>query len=224
MAGLHWMVVILAVFLSAENSLSIDPDRLSGYVRGIKGQYGVQGMFSVAVRIPENQNQNQNAILRQVYSSDPGTNVKNTMNNNQVYAGSRVVAAKVLKQPNRGTDHAESRVVDNLNYLFSNDGWNDLLLFYVYSSPCVEKCSSDTHRESILRRINVINRWNNRAVVFSTIFKPRVGPGNTDDERRAALLRLGAVVGLGNIFRCDGNQCTSCSVSGQVAHYCVSDE
>lgn len=187
------------------------------------GRYGTGGMFSLAVAVPEGQNQNVNQVLQQVFRSDPGNNVKNSLNNNQVYVGSRVIAAKVYRRPG-GTDHAESRVVDQLSRLAVQNR-NDLLLFYVYASPCVEKCSSDTHQQSILTRIRGITGWSNHAVVFSKIFKPNTGPGNTDQQRREALQRLGASVGLANIFRCDGagwRQCTSCSNNGQVAHYCVS--
>lgn len=178
-------------------------------------------MFSLAVSIPENQNVNINEVLQQIFRSDSANSVRNKLNNNEVYVGSRVVAAKPYRRPT-GTDHAESRVVDNLNSIFRNR--NDLLFFYVYASPCVEKCSSDTHRQSILTRIQSVSRWSDWAVVFSKIFSPNIGPGNTDDQRRAALQRLGGSVGLNHIFRCDGNprQCSSCSNSGQVALYCVS--
>ncbi|XP_038568667.1 uncharacterized protein LOC119898593 [Micropterus salmoides] len=229
MAGLCWMAVMLAVFLSAENSLAVmDQNRLAAIVNGILREYGTRGMFSLAIRIPDNQNQNLNQILQQVFGSDPGNNVKNTINSGEVYIGNRVVAAKVLQRPTGGAEHAESRVVDHLDHLFnSNANDHDWLLFYVYASPCVEKCSSNRHRESILQRLNHIRQWDNYAVVFSTIFIPRTGQPNTDRQRSAALQRIGSSVGLDNIFRCARQdrwmQCTSCSVGGQVAPYCVSD-
>ncbi|XP_049899773.1 uncharacterized protein si:dkey-96g2.1 [Epinephelus moara] len=221
MAGLCWMAVMVAFFLSAENSLAVDQNRLASFVNGILSQYGTQGMFSLAVSIPDNQNQNINTILQNIFQSDPPDNVRNVINNGQVYKGTRVVAAKVLKPTNGRPDHAESRVVDELDRFFRRSNPSDLLLFYVYASPCVEKCSSNTHQQSILERIKSISKWSNYAFVFSKIFKPRNGPTNTDEQRRGALERLGHSIGPENIFRCEW-QCTSCSSGGNVANYCVS--
>ncbi|XP_023254882.1 uncharacterized protein LOC111649340 [Seriola lalandi dorsalis] len=237
MAGLCWMAVMLAFLLSVpKNSLADDYNgRLPQIVNGILRGYGVQGMFSLAVRIPKNQNQNQNInqILNQVFTSDPADNVKNTMNSGGVYTGSRVVAAKVQRHVTGGADHAESRVVDHFNHLLNTRNDNDFLLFYVYASPCVEKCTSRTHNDNILQRMNQILEWDSYAVVFSKIFKPKTGPANTDEQRSGALQQLGTYqgnrgqIGLNNIFRCDKRanqmQCSVCSSGNGVAHYCVSD-
>ncbi|KAI3353563.1 hypothetical protein L3Q82_020083 [Scortum barcoo] len=241
MAGLCWIAVTLALFLSTENTLAVvDVKKLATIVYRIKGQYGGPGMFSLAVRM-SNINQNLNTILQEVFRSDPGNNVKNTINNNEVYTGNRVVAAnevytgnrvveaaKLLKKPGGGAEHAESRVVDNLGNLINNRNNNDFLLFYVYASPCDEKCSSDTHPESILQRIKTIHQWANYAVVFSKLFRPSSGEVITEQQRRGALEHLGTSVGLNNIYRCDIQtqgrmQCTNCSNGGAVADYCVSD-
>ncbi|XP_029290744.1 uncharacterized protein LOC115010294 [Cottoperca gobio] len=233
MALLCWMAVVLAFFLSADNSVdAVDSSRLATLVNGILREYRTPGMFSLAVSIPEDQNRNIEDILQEVFLSDPGDDVKNN-NKNEVYVGSRVVAAKVLERSNRGADHAESRVVDHLSELFKKNNSNDFLLFYVYASPCVEKCSSDTHHESILRRINAIREWKSYAVVFSKIFKPRNGQANTEQELSGALQRLGTYqgtegqIGLNNIFRCDKRnnwmQCNSCLSGNQVQQYCISD-
>ncbi|XP_047433538.1 uncharacterized protein LOC125003576 [Mugil cephalus] len=218
MAGLYWMM--LTFFLAAPNSsAALDLAWLADVVRAIKNEYGTKGMFSLAVRIPYDGNLNQ--ILQQVFTSDPRNNVRNTINNNEVYSGYRVVAAKV-KQP----DHAESRVVDHLDDLFrqSNDNDKDLLLFYVFASPCVEKCTNKYNPGCILERIKSIQQWNNYAVVFSTIFKPKNGYCNTSTERSTALELLGGSVGLNNIFRCSPYKCTCCSTGTGVADSCVSDD
>ena len=190
-------------------------------------RYRFNGMFSLAVTIPQNQNQNQDQNIQEVLTSDPANSVKNKINQDEVYVGSRMVAAKVLKRE-FGADHAESRVVDNLNQLVNRPHVNDFLLFYVYASPCVEKCTSSGHTQSILSRIMGIRNWNSYAFVFSKIFKPKKGPGNTDEQRIHALQRLAGSIGLENIFRCDRQnnamQCVCCSSNGQVTHECVSDD
>ncbi|XP_067441684.1 uncharacterized protein [Thunnus thynnus] len=248
MAGLCWVTVMLVFFLSAENSLAaVDQNRLAEFVDGIREEYGIDKMFSLAVSIPENQNQTTGQILQQVFTSDPGNNVKNTINNHKVYIGSRVVAAKVLERDTRGNSHAESRVLDNLHNLFNNNYFvNDMLLFYVYASPC-KTCSSTNSKDggmSILRRLFKIRQWHSYAVVFSKIFSPRsnsstttMKPTTDPDERKQALQNLGTFkgdqgpIGLKNIFRCDRQngsmQCTSCYNSlslDNVTPYCYLDD
>ncbi|CAK6976328.1 uncharacterized protein LOC122976658 [Scomber scombrus] len=228
MAGLCWVVVGLAVFLSAENGLAaVDQNKLARIVDAILKEYGRHAMFSLAIRIPDNQNQNINQILKQVFKSDPGNDVKKKINNGEVYIGSRVIAAKVLKRSKGSTDNAESRVVDHLYHFTNrcNPNTKDMLLFYVYSSPCVEQRSN---RHNILRRIKNIQRWNSFAVVFSGIYRPRDGLPSTDQQRRGALQLLGMSIGLNNIFRCHGPcgrmKCSCCSCGTQVVDYCVLDD
>ncbi|XP_067355768.1 uncharacterized protein [Channa argus] len=233
--AVQWRTAVMLVFLlCTENCLAVvDQNRLANFVNGILTNYGTTGMFALAVRIPDDQNHNPEDILQEIFESDPPNDVKDTINKDEVYTGNRVVAAKVLKRV-RGADHAESRVVNNLCKLINKPKGNDLLLFYVYASPCVEKCSSNTHPENILERINLIRKWKNYAVVFSKIFKPKNGKTNTDEERSQALEELGKYnvqqgsIGLENIFRCNkkknDTQCISCSAGNQVAKACVSDD
>nr|XP_046231724.1 uncharacterized protein si:dkey-96g2.1 isoform X2 [Scatophagus argus] len=239
MAGLCWMAVTLAFFLSAQHSVAaVDQNRLTKIVDGVLGLYGTKGMFSLAVRIPDDQNQNIQNILQTLSESDPVKPVREKFTKNEVYVGKRLVAAKVLKKQSRGADHAESRVVAHLQGLWDihqnvkeknqNEVKSEMLLFYVYASPCVEKCTNSRHRDNILNRIGLIKNWQNYAFVFSKIFKPRVGKPNTPEDLKQALERLGGAIGLVNIYRCDKQdgqmQCRSCSAGGQVDEYCFSDE
>ncbi|XP_036950816.1 uncharacterized protein LOC119017828 [Acanthopagrus latus] len=236
MAGLCWMVAVLAFFLSTENTLAdVDQNRLAEIVDGILKKYQTDGKLSLAVRIPDDQNQNIDDILETVSKSDPVGAVKEKLNKNEVYIGRRLVAARLLGG-SEGGDQAESRVVDHLDDLFNHSNKQDaeFLLLYAYASPCVEKCTSGSHRENILKRMNHILQWSNYAVVFSKISKPSDGRLNTEEELSGALERLGTyngtrgAIGLSNIFRCDKQDgrmnCTSCSSDDQVAHSCVSDE
>ncbi|XP_053275438.1 uncharacterized protein LOC128437348 [Pleuronectes platessa] len=250
MAARSRITVLLLIFLlSTEHSFAVNLNELAPLVNKLLSEYRFNGMFSLAVSIPlnqdqnKNQNQNQgaNQIIQEVLKSDHADNVKNKINKGEVYIGSRVVAAEV-RRLEKGADHAESRVVDNLDQLVNSPqvNNNDLLLFYVYASPCVEKCTSYGHTENILEKINRIRHWKSYAVVFSKIFKPKKGQENTKEERIDALERLawyqvaGGHIGLENIFRCDRKktkqnqkqtmQCISCSSNGKVAHKCVSDD
>ncbi|XP_042247462.1 uncharacterized protein LOC121883116 isoform X2 [Thunnus maccoyii] len=96
MAGLCWVTVMLAFFLSAENSLAaVNQNRLARIVNGILGEYRINEMFSLAVSIPENQNQDTDQILQQVFTSDPGDNVTNKIINDEM-AGLHWVAVVLV--------------------------------------------------------------------------------------------------------------------------------
>lgn len=130
-------------------------------------------------------------------------------------------------------DHAEYRTLQNFNTLLSNLNRDDLLIFYVFASPCDQRCASTTDTRSILDRISVIRNWNNYAFVFTNIFQPRNGARIPEANLRGALERLAThngprgALGLNNIFRCgrEGGrmQCTSCYEPKGVARRCYSD-
>ncbi|KAK2817540.1 hypothetical protein Q5P01_025731 [Channa striata] len=118
MAVLWWRAVMVVVLVSTENCLAtVDRNRLAAFVNGVLRNYGTNGMFAYAVRIPDNKKQNVNQVLQQVIQSDPPENVKAGLNNDKVYTGNRVVAAKALKRDKEGPDEAESRLVDHLSNL-----------------------------------------------------------------------------------------------------------
>ncbi|KAI9529266.1 hypothetical protein NQZ68_013573 [Dissostichus eleginoides] len=79
---------------------AVDLKTLASYVSQIKTMYQPRegGMFSLAISIPLLEN--TNSLQQVLQESDPVLNLKNTLNNNEVYVGRRVVAAKVLKPLN----------------------------------------------------------------------------------------------------------------------------
>ncbi|XP_047443619.1 uncharacterized protein LOC125009591 [Mugil cephalus] len=121
-------------------------------------------------------------------------------------------------------DHAEYRILQNFNSLITNRNRNDLLVFYVRASPCPSRCTRPDSHWNILTSITQVTGWDNYAVVFSDIFKPRDGSWIAEEEQRGALERLATDIGLKNIFRCYGQgsafQCTSCSEKGSVNEQC----
>lgn len=232
-------------------------------------------MFSVAVIVPFNRN-TQTHDMNMV--SDDGNAVRQSILNCDVYVGTHVVAATVLRWDNvldqcpnaqvswpsllqacgrtsmtwldvqnmcpdkvrpGQADHAEYRTLlrfqNFVNQLVNSRSLNknDLLLFYVQSSPCPNRCTRETVQvqrgrrpdTSILNLIVQIKNWDNYAVVFSNIFQPRGGPRITEAALKASLERLGGKIALNNIFRCDGRQmrCTSCSSDNDVTPYCYSE-
>ncbi|MED6236404.1 hypothetical protein ATANTOWER_008678 [Ataeniobius toweri] len=136
----------------------------------------------------------------------------------------------VSKQCNVKTraDHAEYRTVQDIGTLLLNHSQNDLLLFYVYASPCAQKCTNISNTANILQKIQRVGHLKNFAFVFSKVFKPRGSESLPVEELRGALTALGSTIGLQNIFRCDDSNdsmnCTNCSSHGEVARECYVDQ
>ncbi|XP_026158866.1 uncharacterized protein LOC113128037 [Mastacembelus armatus] len=119
-------------------------------------------------------------------------------------------------------DHAEYRTLRSFNTLVSKRNENDLLVFYVYASPCAGRCANESDDRNILGLIPSVKNWKNYAFVFS---KPHLH--DTAESVKEALTKFGNLIGLSNISRCDRSsssdqmECTSCSQGNNVADYCV---
>ncbi|KAJ0008650.1 hypothetical protein NQD34_016065 [Periophthalmus magnuspinnatus] len=139
---------------------------------------------------------------------------------------------KKLKEEVDGlVQHAEYRVLQNFQHLTNriNRGIQstDLMLFYVYKSPCSTRCCSTENSFSILTGMTNVRRWTNYAVVFSHIFVPvstTFLAATLEQNSRTALMNLGnAINGIENIYRCTqgASTCFSCSAGGSVNNDCV---
>lgn len=139
----------------------------------------------------------------------------------------------VSKQCNRSikdgrADHAEYRTIQHMHNLLSKHRQDDLLLFFVYASPCPRKCTNKTHTANILQQIQPVGRLKNFAFVFSKVFRPRGSKPLPAGEMKSALTELGSTIGLQNIFRCDNPngslRCVSCSSGREVTPDCYVDQ
>ncbi|XP_071359923.1 uncharacterized protein [Trachinotus anak] len=118
MAGLGWMAVTLAVFLSTRNSLAAVKEKklesaLNEILKRFRPRYA-EGenqwkypMFSLAASIPYNERWDSYEVNRVPDRSDQ---VRNTIQNCDVYTGTRVVAATVLNWPDVLTQCPTARV------------------------------------------------------------------------------------------------------------------
>lgn len=190
-------------------------------------RYKANHMFSVALSIPERENQiyDINKALNGVNDSA----VEEALKTGTVYNESRMIAARV-KKVHGDYVHAEYRVLQNLDNLVNGqcDREHDLLLFFTLASPCYHRCANVSHPNSIINYLESIREWKHYAFVFSYVPKSKKPElAVTEDQLREALQNLGNALGLKNIYRCqkskDGMTCRSCSNGGQVAQYCVSD-
>ncbi|KAF1394555.1 hypothetical protein PFLUV_G00002250 [Perca fluviatilis] len=214
MAGLCWLAVVLAFFMS-DSLTAMEQDRLASIIQGIKNEYDLGDTFSLAVNIPQDQDIND---LQQVFQDDPADKVKQTVSEGQVYQGTRVVAAA---QP-----EALSRVLGNLQPLFKRSKGH-FLLIYSEESPCGPTCTTNENKDRITGKINeIIQNWGSYAFVFSKVHDV---PGADTPQLAESFKQLGvSKLGLDKVFRCykpdDSFQCTSCLSDGDVTPACVAND
>ncbi|XP_038568407.1 uncharacterized protein LOC119898291 [Micropterus salmoides] len=211
MAGLYWMAVVLAFFLSAENSLAaVDQNWLTSTIEAIKNEYALGETFSLAVNAPQDPNN-----LQQVFQDDPADKVKQAVSGGQVYKGTRVVASS----------GPVSTVLENIEpFIKSSQG--NFLIIYSEESPCGTTCTN-ANDDGIAAKINdVTQNWGGYAFVFSKVVDV---PDADASQLSQSFKQLGiSKLGLDNIFRCykpgdDPFQCTSCSSGGDVTPSCVAN-
>ncbi|XP_059192166.1 uncharacterized protein LOC131974019 [Centropristis striata] len=223
MASLSWVAVVLTFSLSVGNNLAVDQNYLTRSVQQILNTYKIDGMqSSFAVNIPEDQTR-----LGDVFRNDEGFRVTTKYGGGDVYTGTNVVAAA----PDYGetfTDHAEARVLDNIQGLAQRSAGH-ILIIYSSLSPCGDKCASLTHRFNILDKIrqNVIPKWGDYAFVFSTVFDQiTAGKPIPPQQIKQALTNLAAAVGQNNIYRCYRPwrmdfRCIKCYNNGVAETQCI---
>ncbi|GAA6229054.1 uncharacterized protein LOC108882529 [Lates japonicus] len=229
MADLCWVVVTLTLFLSGENSVAAtDKKQLADIVKFIMNRYNIKTQVSVAVNIPMKTTQK---YLQEVFQKATAAAVKKKLNQASVYPGdssdNRVVVAKPDFQE-QYTDHAEARVLENIQPLADSSNAN-FLVFYSFYSPCGSKCTNMKNKNNIISKINkVVPKWKQYAFVFSRVFD-KTGKGITIDKAESveALKQLGnSRIGHENIFRCykpknKDFQCINCFMDKNVVEECV---
>ncbi|KAA8593143.1 hypothetical protein FQN60_018598, partial [Etheostoma spectabile] len=232
MAGLCWIVVVLVFSLSAGHTEAMNQNDVETITKYILDKYFIANKhFSLAVNIPMNQNLNR---LQDLFNADDATTVMNTVRSGAVYRGTNLVEAspRSYTAPNRNqyTEHAEARVLDNIQPLAASSAGKSLV-FYSYLSPCGAKCTNPNNYNNILNKIDNIpnDRWADSAFVFSTVFDGFKDQNGryvyfTVDEIRNTLQNLGATkFGQDNIFRCfrGKRQCIKCFNNGVLSPQCV---
>ncbi|XP_067355673.1 uncharacterized protein [Channa argus] len=236
MTSFSWTAVALLVF-AGNCFAAVDQNKLATIVKDMLEKYDpTKQMFSMAVSIPVKKNTEQDYDIDQVFTTENGNKVKEKILSGGVYKEGRIVAAKVIprKENKKQYIHAEFRVLENFDTLLNNNYYDhDLLLFYVFGSPCYHKCTNEADKENILTKLRMIQKWKHYAFVFTRPFESKNPQmSTTPDQRREALKKLADVsgeanqkLGLENIFRCFASnnqmQCISCSTNGEVADACV---
>ncbi|XP_039860188.1 uncharacterized protein LOC120716678 isoform X2 [Simochromis diagramma] len=209
MAGLCWLVMVPAFFLSPPNILAaVNQDWLTDIVAAVKNKYELGDSFSVALNIPQNQDPSS---LQEVLQNDPADSVRGAISQDQVYKGTRVVAAT--------QSQALSHVLHNIQpFIKSSEG--NVLVIYSENSPI----SND--KGITLNISDITNNWSGYAFVFSNVVDV---PASDTSQLTQSFKHLEITkLGLNNIYRCyapgdDAFQCTRCSSGGDVTPTCVAN-
>lgn len=227
MAGLCWMAVMLAFSMSVGNSLPVDVTWVTNHAHILDKLLTENVQVCLAVNFPVDDKK-----LEEEMKETP--KVITGYGGGAVYKGTNVVAA--MRQENTSpsgktyTEHAEARVLDNIQPLAINSK-DHILVLYSYLSPCGQKCTSTDPKHkhtNILDKINNAfqnSEWADHAFVFTKVFD---GYGITQfsvDDIKETFNRLsGTQIGQ-NIFRCyfshKGTRCIKCFNNGVLSDECV---
>lgn len=162
----------------------------------------------MALNIPQNQDPSS---LQDVLQNDPADRVRGAISQDQVYKGTRVVAAT--------QSQALSHVLHNIQpFIKSSEG--NVLVIYSENSPI----SNDKGITLIIS--DITHNWSGYAFVFSNVADV---PASDTSQLTQSFKHLEITkLGLNNIYRCyappdDAFQCTRCSSGGDVTPTCVAN-
>lgn len=189
-------------------------------------RYKINTMYAMAASIPKYGNQLSYDLTKAMPNLQPN------WNDDILRTPRLVVATKkdVTTNLNKYTEHAEWRVLQNLN-LEGQDG--DLLVFFSYATPCLTSCANPNGNYKItdsLQKLFNKHKWGEKAFVFEAIFKPFGKDIDSDAIKRStteALTNIANSIGSENIFRCyrpdnHGYICIKCFNGGQIDPNCIS--
>lgn len=178
--------------------------------------------YSLAVIIPKQQ-QDPNTLYK-VLEGDKPEDVNNSVSDNKVYEGTRMIFSVPIKR-----DHAERLVLQKLSSLVNYE--DDFLLIYSYLSPC-STCTDRQSKFNILKLIKWdVDYWRDGAFVFTKVFdKPKSEPNFIEREQIIhSLYEVGCSMGgLKYIFRCKGLStpqlvCHSCDQRFRASELCITN-
>ncbi len=147
------------------------------------------GQYSVAFRVKRDRCQDpkysgQGLITQQV---------KDTLQNNEVYVSSNLIAAKANKNIQ---DHSEYRLKNYLNNVLNEP--NQCVVYFTVNSPCLDKCISETGQSSIRNNLKELEKYVGiKAFAFKKIWEY--------DKREDVISRLKGIASALPYYQCERN-------------------
>ncbi len=151
---------------------------------------GSMGQYAVAFRVERNKCQDPNYSGQGLITQQ----VKNKLQNNEVYVSNNLIAAKANKNIQ---DHSEYRLKNYLKKVLN--GQNQCVIYFTVSSPCLNKCISETGRSSIRNNLQALERYVGiKAFAFKKIWEY--------DEREEVIRRLRGIAPALPYYQCERYQ------------------
>ncbi|OCT97296.1 hypothetical protein XELAEV_180095221mg, partial [Xenopus laevis] len=178
---------------------------------GLNNQYAYVALFTVAQC-----RQLADADLRDALRQEDAANLVMTVADQQIYRGTKMVAASYLQIDNQHAVHAEARLLNGegnapspVQDLINRNEDRGCVLFYTLNSPCTGLCVRIGGQYNILNKLNVFDNINNRALVYNDVYFADLT--RKEDIVWAAWAAVNARIGF---YRCFNNRCVRCFKNG----------
>ncbi len=148
------------------------------------------GQYAVAFRVKRNKCQDPNYSGQGLITQQ----VKDKLQNNEVYVSSNLIAAKADKNIQH---HSEYRLKKYLKKVLK--GQNRCVIYFTVNSPCLDKCISETGRSSIRSNLKALDKYEGiKAFAFKKIWQY--------DKKEDVISRLKGIASALPYYHCERNK------------------
>ncbi|KAI7800727.1 uncharacterized protein LOC130564863 [Triplophysa rosa] len=146
--------------LSAQH---VNTRTLANIVKAFEAKLGKSGQYAVALRVGKEKCSDSNYSGQDLITED----VKNTIENNDVYKSNNLIAAKALKGEN--TQHSEYRLKNYLKNILNAKG--ECVIFFTVNSPCLDRCLAEEGKYTIKRSLTMLQNYEGvKALAFKKVW------------------------------------------------------
>uniref|UniRef100_A0A8C5MTL9 Uncharacterized protein n=1 Tax=Leptobrachium leishanense TaxID=445787 RepID=A0A8C5MTL9_9ANUR len=172
--------------------------------------------YVVALKKCNNLNTEKNVEKALSLTDKEIMDIQQAIKDQKVYLGDNIAAATYTGK-GKTSKHSEYHLLtpsgknkpSPVEALLKKQKGAKCVLFYTLNSPCLGKCLNVEKSSSIVDKLNVFSKINDRALVFTDVYRNDLNMENLADAFKT-------VNGKISLYRCLGKGCIRCVDSGSV--------
>nr|XP_055053429.1 uncharacterized protein LOC129438635 [Misgurnus anguillicaudatus] len=185
------LVWIFLFFTLSAQDHNLDPQTLARIVKTFESKLGQSGQYAVAFRVEK-----EKCLANSKYSGEDliTDEVKNKIQNNEVYVSNNLIGAKALK--GKKTEHSEFRLKNHLKDILNVK--DKCVIFFTVNSPCLTTCLADNGQYTIKSSLTMLQAYQGiKALAFKKVWK--------QDTIEALKAKLMAIAHNLPSYQCESN-------------------